>query len=146
MAEQSLIVEDQILQIPTLDRHHDDAMNGIDRRDDPIGTRLQMQRIFGADARTHATAETNLRVEFGEFHLRMMRIVGRDQRHRFDGTDADAFAAAVALIGLNARQEIGGVYRIQQAEFARGDHRFTATAAAITNEVHAFAHVFAELH
>ena len=137
MAHQSVIVEDEVLQHASLYRHHHDAMRRGDRRNHTLLSRLQAETAGRAGAHAHAAAEADIFIHLGFAALRLVRIVGRDERHRFDRASVHALDAAVAFVLVNLRHEMGRVNRIEQTEAALGDERFTTTAATIANKVDA---------
>ncbi len=72
-------------------------------------------------------------------------IVGRDQAQGLHGAGRDALPAAVAGVGVEGWNEVRGVDGPHEPEAASGDHGFTATAAAVADEIHSLAHVLTEL-
>jgi len=146
VAEQRAIIEYQILQLAALNCHQHDARRIIDRRDHAFAARFERDAVRGTYSRANAAAETNRRVEFRFVLGRVVRIVRRNNRHRFHRANVRALATTVARVELNLRQEIRRVDGMQQAEFARGDQRFAATAATVADEIDARAHILAELH
>jgi len=69
----------------------------IDGRNHALGPRFQPQALRRADARTpRRSPDTASRRVWPGALVGLLRIIRRDQRHRFDRAGIDTFAAAVA--------------------------------------------------
>ena len=145
MARERAIVEDEILQLAPLHGHEHRAMRRIDGRDDARAPRAQREASLRAGADADAAAQADRLVDLGLAPKRDMRIVGRDQGHRLDGTGVHAGAAARAASRFELGHEIGRVDRVERGEAALGDEGFAAAAAAIADEIDAPLDVLAEL-
>ena len=91
MAEQGLVVENQVLQFAAFDRHDHRLVDAVERGQDPLRALFELDGpVLGAIAYAQAAAEAAVLDQRGVTTFRLMRVVGRAEGDRFDRTDVDA--------------------------------------------------------
>ncbi len=143
---QDTVVENEILQLSALDRHHNCPMNAVERRNDPCGARFKSKTFGLARADTETASQADVFIEFGKLLFRVLRVVGRNQRHGFDRAGFGAFATSVTVFGHNLGKEVRRVDGMEICEPSLRDHGLAAATAAVADKVDPLPDVFAKLH
>ena len=81
---------------------------------------------MGAGAYTNATSQAEFFVYLGFFHLGVVRIISRDQCHGFHRAGIDAFPTTIAKALVHDRNEIGGMYRVENGKAPGSDQSWSS--------------------
>ena len=70
-----MIIKNQVLQITPFDCHNNHAVDGVQRGENPFGTRLQLDAILRAAAHTNPASQAHLFVQPGLFTVRVVGVI-----------------------------------------------------------------------